>query len=108
MPDFSEDEALKDLLVHILLPPDLPHKRDSNLTDIDSLLLDSVNESVISFAGNCADEYKIGWQVMQRLMTQWVEIQQKHSIHPDKLEEALPALDVSGKFRGATSLQCYC
>lgn len=97
MPDFIEDKVLKDLLVHVLLPPDCPQKRDANLTGIDSLLLHLVHDSVTSFAENCADEVKTGWQHMERMMTQWVDIQQKHSIHSDKLEEALSALSVNGK-----------
>ncbi|KAE9967905.1 hypothetical protein EG328_007909 [Venturia inaequalis] len=95
MPDFIEDKVLKDLLVHVLLPPDCPQKRDANLTGIDSLLLHLVHDSVTSFAENCADEVKTGWQHMERMMTQWVDIQQKHSIHSDKLEEALSALSVN-------------
>ncbi|TLD36380.1 hypothetical protein E2P81_ATG03269 [Venturia nashicola] len=97
LPDFIEDEALKDLLVHILLPPDCPHKRDANLTGIDSLLLHLIYNSVFSFAENCADGIKTGWQSVEKLMKRWVDIQHQHSIHSDTLAEALSDLPVNNE-----------
>lgn len=91
------DEVLSDLLVHLILPPDCPQKQDGNLVEINSLLLHLIHDSVASFMEQSPDDVKAGCQSVERMMTQWVEIQQKRSIHADKLEETLLALPVDSK-----------
>lgn len=97
MTDPEMDEIFRDLLVHLILPPDCPQAENSNHLEINSQLLVLVQEAAISFVDQCSDEQKSGWQPVEQMLSQWLQIHSDSSIHPVKLDEALTALPVYGK-----------
>lgn len=97
MTDPRMDEIFTDLLVHLILPPNCPQAQTSSHLDINSQLLALVRESAASFVEHCSDTDKPGWQSIDQLLSQWLEIQADNSTHPVKLDEAMTALPVHGK-----------
>jgi hypothetical protein len=100
------DEVFNDLVVHLVLPPNCPHHQDAKLNEINSRLLTLMLESVASFAEQCADEVRTGWQFVAQMLAQWVHIQSTDAlhlaqtadlIHPERLEQAMTLLPVRGR-----------
>ncbi|QDS69602.1 hypothetical protein FKW77_008638 [Venturia effusa] len=90
------DHIFADLLVHLILPSKCPQAQNSNLLEIDSYLLTLVQEASDSFVNQCAEEHKSGWQSVEQLLSQWVQINSDASIHPFRLDETITALPVRG------------
>jgi hypothetical protein len=97
MTDPRMDEIFTDLLVHLTLPPSCPQAQNSSYLDIDSQLLTLIRESAASFVEQCSDGDKAGWQSVDQLLSQWLQIQPNSSTHPVKLDEALTTLPVHGE-----------
>jgi hypothetical protein len=106
MAEPSMDEVFKDLIVHLVLPPDCPHQQDAKLNELNARLLTLISKSATRFAEQCDDDSRPGWQSVAQMLAQWVKIQSTDSlylaqtadfIHSERLEQAMTALPVHGE-----------
>ena len=91
------NEDLGVLANHILLPPRLPQKDDSDSPGLDIGLLSFVREQAAAFHSIIPQKCSRAWRVVDTMLQDWLSICQNHWVSQEVLSTRLKSMREDGK-----------